>query len=433
MTYITIMAGIAVAISWPTLANAQPTTTSMDSISVRDFGAKGDCTNDDSPPIRTAIKAGAGKSVFFPVPASCYKLLSGIGTVPPNTRLQGANKQSTKIQRAFNGGEIMELADGVSLDNLYLEGDGANYRGKGVVVTGTNGNQSVSNARIINFNGSPVEFTTTTAGSRSSWTNLEVWQTGGLPGSGKYAFVNAEGRQLLAVPKSFVHIETSGFCSFYLGGANNVYITNSFLGDLEFTANTRAVNIVASRIANQVAMTLNGHNNSIVGSDVRPTIAIAPGATANVLGPGSFNSVPPVIDSSGNTTNLVTHSTVGFNPALTAASSAATLGDGRLAGAFSRQGAQVFFTIEFVVGRSTQLGTGELRFGIPVRRTSSSDAQAGWALIRHAGTVYTAMGNIAAQAAYISFVREGSGAVTSQSPITLSAGDTIRITGVYGL
>jgi hypothetical protein len=426
-------AAIAASVAIASAFSARAHESSDSLLSVKEFGVRGDCVSDDAPAIVKAIAASNGRTIFFPSPTRCYLLRSSLGTIPRNTRLQGANKQTTKLQRGFHGSEIMALADGVSLDNLYLEGDGKTFTGKGIVINGTAGNQNVTNSRIINFRGSPVEFASTTAGSRSNWVNLEVWQTDGVSGSDKYAFVNADSPQLLATPKSFVHIETSGNCSFSFGGSNNVYIANSFLADLRFSPNTRGVMIVGSRIANQRTLAINGHNNSIVGSDVLPIITIVPGATTNVIGPGSLNPIPAVIDRSGNNTNLVTHAVTPFAPVLAAAGTSPGLGNGRLTGSYLRQGGQIFFTIELTIGTTTSLGTGELRFALPVPRVSASTMTGGNAIISRGGALYTAMGHIPAKGTYISLVRDGSGFVTATSPSAFTPGDTILITGAYFL
>src|SRR5581483_2339071 len=107
-------------------------------------------------------------------------------------------------------------------------------------------------------------------------------------------------------------------------------------------------------------------------SDLLPKITIAPGATANVLGPGSFNASPAVLDKSGNNTNLITHPVTHYVPILTTPDGLTVLGNGAITGSYSRQGSQIFFTIELMIGRSTILGRGELRFSVPVQRASTS-------------------------------------------------------------
>lgn len=402
-------------------------------INVRDYGALGDGSTDDSAAIIAAISAGSGKTVFFPEPASYYKLGSGLGTIPANTRLLGHNKRTTKIQRAFDGTQLMTLADGVSIENLYLDGDGATYSGKGLVISGTDGNQNVCHCRIINFNGNPVEFTATTAGSRSNWDNVEAWQTNGGTGTGNYAFVNADGSQLTAVPKSFKHIETSGFCAFSFGGSNDVFVVNSFLGDLAYTSNTRGVQIQSTRLANQVALTISGANNTIVGCDILAVVTISSGTTSCVLGPNSWNTAPFVIDSSGSNTNMVTHPATTYSPTLTQSAVNPTIGNATLTGVYTREGGRITASVNFVVGNSTSFGTGNFQFSLPVTRTSSDDVKCGVCLANDSGTPYTGVVEIPGAQAWCRIQRDGTALFTQSSPATWGTGDTIRLGFSYSI
>lgn len=401
-------------------------------LNVKEFGAVGDGSTDDSAAFILAIAAASGRSLFINPPTSYYKLGSGLGTIPANTRLYGSNKRSAKIQRAFSGTQIATLADGVSFDELYFEGDGANFSGKGFVIGGTDGNQNVTNTRIINFNGNPVEFTATTAGSRSNWDNIEAWQTNGSTGSGKYAFVNADGSQLSAVPKSFHHIETSGFCSFDFGGSNDVFITDSFIGDVAYTANTRGVHI-RSRMANQTTLTVNGANNTIVGSDVLAVITLASGATSCALGPNSWNTSPFVTDSSASNTNMVTHPVVTYTPTLTQSTSNPVLGDSTITGSYTREGGRITVSINFTVGTTIVWGTGNLQFSLPVTRVGSDDLKCGQVLAVNSGTPYTGIVEIPGAQAWCRMQRDATGVWTQASPVAWAAGATIRFEFSYSL
>lgn len=404
-----------------------------DVISVKDFGALGDGTTDDAPAFILAIAAASGKSLFIPDPTSYYKLGSGLGTIPANTRLYGVNKRTAKIQRAFSGTQVLTLADGASLDNIYLEGDGANYSGKGVVIAGTDGNQNVTNCRIINFDGNCVEFTATTAGSRSNWDNIEAWQTNGSTGSAKYAFVNADGAQAAAVPKAFHHIETSGFCSFSFGGSNDVFVSSSFLGDIAYTANSKAVHLAVSRLANQSALSILGDNNTIVGCTLYPNITLS-GVGPYALQGNTYNGT--VTDSSSNMNNVVDAPSVSYTPTWTGSVADPVIGNGTLRGEYTRNGDTIHLTIEMIAGGTTTFGTGVFRFSVPVVPVPlSGSTQIGFAYFLDSTTT-TAFGSaiLASAGTYLTLASSATlTGVGTASPWTWAVNDIIRISIVYQL
>jgi hypothetical protein len=151
-------------------------------VNVKSYGAVGDGTTDDSAAIQAAIAGGTGGQVHFP--AGIYRVTSTLA-VPADTRLSGVNQRKSIIRKGFSG-TLLTLADGAGFSTLSLEGQGATYTGRGVVMSGTAGRQSVSHARVIDFESHPIEFEPR-AGSQSSWLDVEAYRTGGTTGSDKFA------------------------------------------------------------------------------------------------------------------------------------------------------------------------------------------------------------------------------------------------------
>jgi Pectate lyase superfamily protein len=398
---------------------------------VQAYGAKGDCRTDDAPAIRATI--GAAESnlgwgvVYFPAPVNCYLLGSSLGTIPMSVTLRGAGREMVVLQRHFNGGALLTMADSTEVEDLQLEGDGANYAGEGIDIGGIDSNQTIKNVRIVNFNGIPVHYLTTTAGSRSTWINVEARS---YRGSGYYAFVTADGVQPTAVPKSYFHIETGGQPAFEFGGDNDVFICNSFIGDLQFTKNTSGVNIVSSRIATMPNLHILGQNSSLVGDDIYPNIILDSGAAGITVGPGSNNGT--ITDNSRTFQNKLFFSAVPYTPTLTSGGIAPALGNGTIAGAVSRVGTITYYNIEFTVGSTTTLGSGDLRFGLPNSPVSGNPQSGGGsAVIYLGGKIYIAAAQVPGAVGYVDLLRDLSGSVTYNSPGVFGPGDTIRISGWY--
>jgi len=402
---------------------------------VRNYGAVGDGSVDDAQAFIAAMAANT--TIYVPDPPTAYKIATAI-TVPDNVTIRGDNKYSTKI--VVDGGiDTFTLGNGVALENLSIDGNGQSARG--LVIGGTEGNQTVRSCRIFNFNGSPVEFTATTAGSRCSFENVEAWQTNGSTGSGKYAFVMATGAQLTAVPRKFSHIETAGYCAFNFGGCNDVFVEGSFIGDLNFTSNSRGVHVNASRIANQATLDISGPGVTITGCGINPDVTVS-GAGPVVLEGNYYNGT---VEDTGTTgTSLISKDSVSYTPTWTGAGGDPVIGNGTLRGEYSRNGDVITLGVEITMGSSTTFGSGQWRVGLPmIARPASGMAQVGTAFMLKTGANFyfgfcVIPNGSAYLYAYPQMKVDSNGdpvasttTVQSDTPFTWANGDILRINTSY--
>lgn len=392
-------------------------------VTVEEYGAVGNGVTDDS----AAFIAAVAASTDVYCGAASYNIGATLGTIPANTTLRGGGKNATTLLHGFNG-NFATMANGTAIENLTIEGQGATYTGKGLSFTGTDGKQSLLKVRVINFDSACLDFAVA-AGSGFQATQLEAYRTSALTTTGRYAVTISATQQLSAVPRSFSQFESGGQCAIDFGGCNDTYVTGSTVADLLYTTDTRGVHISGSRILNDVALTVDGHNNTIVGCDVLPAITIASGADNVIVGPNSYNNIG-ITDSSGNCRNQLTHYATTYTPTLTAAGTAPALGNGTLSGVYSRQGSTTTVEITFTVGSTTTLGTGGLRFSLPQVRYSGTIAY-GTGQFSIGATSYTAAAQIPGNVSYVTLLRDTSGAVTFNSPGAFGAGDIIRVAATY--
>lgn len=340
--------------------------------SVKAYGAVGNGSVDDASAFTSALSAAnsaGGGVVFVPTPSSYYKIGSQL-TIPNNTRVIGVHKRTTKIQKAFNG-DLFVMGDGASFENLYIEGDGDNFAGKGLTFTSTNGRQFISHCKIVNFRGACLDFATA-AGSQSSFFDIEMncWDNtthaAAATGSGLYAVVISSTQQLSAVPRIFDHIETNGSPGFNFGGSNDTYLSNAFVGDLSFEAESRGVHLSNVRWANQTTVTILGHNNTVIGCGIAPQITIGSGSDDWHFSGNSLNN-PPIIDNSANNRNMFDHNPIAYTPTWTASSgSAPALGNGTIRGQYSQIGSLIMVSVQLTFGTTTTGGSaGSWRFSLP--------------------------------------------------------------------
>lgn len=401
-------------------------------ITVTDFGAVGDGTTDDTAAIAAAITAASGKTLVFPDPSVAYKVTSGF-TIPTNTKLVGKNKRTTKILKAFNG-DLFTLGESATLSDLYIDGNGPNgFTGRGILITGTDGHQEVINCRIHNFKGFCVDYTDLSAGSQSIFVNCELSQYNAPTGSATNVAVNMlAGLQVSAVPRTFIGIQTNGTPAFNFGGCNDVFVSNSFLGDLYYTNNSRGVLVTGCRISNQASLVIDGHNNVIVGCDIAPAITIAGGSSADnisIMG-NSYNSLP-ITDASGTGRNMLTTYTRAYTPTITSGGTPPSLGNGTINGNYTRNGSIVTFAAELITGSTTTLGTGGLYISIPIPTTSTVTQLSGSIQAYNGTTNYFGVGLIDAGDNKVAMLRDTSGSITFNSPSTWPTGSIFRVSGSY--
>lgn len=404
-----------------------------DLISVLDYrdsstATQGDGVTDDYGMFSRALAANPGKRIFCPDPPVRYRNATAKLILQTNTELEGATHKTTQLSHEFNG-DMFEMGDGASVINFKLPGNGATYTGKCFQYSGTNGRQLVSGVQAQGWSG-PVEYYEYGAGSQCLTFDSTLSRINAGTGTGLTAVVIDPTAQLTAVPRGFVRLETDGTCAFNFGGCNDVFVTGSFLGDLVYTPNSRGVLITSSRIANQAALTYDGHNNVIDACDINPQITIASGADNVHLGVNSYNSLP-IIDNSGNARNTMTHWSIAYTPVLTSGGTAPSLGNGTITGNCSRMGGSTQIDGQLTLGSTTTLGTGGLFVSLPQQRNSGSIFVGGAVVMSRSGTTYTGVLQIAGGVATAAFLRDSTGSVTYNSPGVFASGDTLRWSATY--
>jgi parallel beta-helix repeat protein len=137
-------------------------------LNVKDFGAIGDGTADDTVAIQAALNQGAWKTIYFP--AGLYRTTAPLtGPAPADAvRLLGEGGGNTTI-RLHGNGTVLALTDAkfCSIEELtFQHGSGT---GSGVIFWGINGSNNVDRCYFsINAGGHGLAFSGTDAVSQSS-------------------------------------------------------------------------------------------------------------------------------------------------------------------------------------------------------------------------------------------------------------------------
>jgi len=387
--------------------------------------------------VTTAVTNGdtaataAGKQLFFP--AGTYLTTANI---PSTCRWVGENVLTTVIKKGANC-DMVNAGEGWQAENLTLDGDGATYTGKGVVVLTSTGRQKALKVNIIDMDDYCIDFVTTTAGSQSDWSQMKISRTLGTT-SGYEAVHIEDAVQAAAYPRKFSHIESEGSKFLQAGGCNHLSIVDSYIGNITYSANSKGVSLVNSRaFTNETAVSMRGFNHTITGCNVAPVITLESGVGECAITGNSYNQTIPLVDNSGSGgRNLLDGPSVAYTPAFTTSGTAPAIGDGSIAGHYSRHGASITVTILLTVGSTTTFGTGDLRFGIPLVPVQGSVAAAhGMAVVTDTdgGPARTLCAvQVATGVNYAILLQSGTaGPVGGTTPYTLATGDTIRLTITY--
>lgn len=401
-----------------------------DTISVKDFGAKGDGTTDDRTAIATALSAGAGR-VFFP--AGTYKVGSSFA-VPSNTLLVGAGQSVTTIKRAFTGDFITSLGSQSGFYDLTIDGDtGTVGAGRGVLIATSTINQIIVNTTIKNFSTAALEFAAD-GGSGFSSVASTYYTTGA---QGSIAAVKVTGTDSAAVPRKFFATESSGCTLFDFGGANNFYAGGFYTNGLIFGAASSKVFLTGMRLGSL------GGTITVQGGD-----HILSGISAVALTNSAASSFIDVQTPSWSITDSGTNNSISqVNPSYaiswTGTTTNPTLGNGTLATRYSRSGAWIRAQVDLTIGSTTTLGSGTWEFSLPQADLSSGAVQiCGSAMISNNAGSSGFIGVVRVQPGgqkvrvYVPTVSAGAlqnqlTSVTNALPLAWGAGDVLRFDCEY--
>lgn len=383
--------------------------------------------------IATALTSAlAEHAVVFIPPYDDYTLSSKV-TIPQNKGVFGFNRLATAITKAFSGDMFDMSATGSFLQGVYLKGASGTYTGKGVVLGSAGSDQRIHFVKMDDMDGACIAFDHISAGSQFSGFDLELERSSATTGTGRFAVTMNDAEQLSAIPRKFSQVETGGNCAFSFGGCNNVMISDSVLGDLAYSANSRGVKISNSRILNQSSLTITGAGNVVTGSTLNPNITLS-GVGPFVLRGNVYNGT--VTDSSNNPDdNNIEGPGVTYTPTWTAASVNPAIGDGTISGWYTRNGNVITATITVVMGGTTTFGTGEYIFSLPVATTVTDRNFVGAVHALDSGNAYRAGSCVLAPGVDADTVRcygdAGSTGYSPTVPHTWASGDTLNISITY--
>lgn len=408
-----------------------------------------------------ALTSALATGMTVELGAGTYTVGSAV-TVPNGATIKGQGRGKTILSAGANNILFPAMGDDVTISDLAYVGNGATYAASGFATfTGTGGARFIGeNLSLTDSGGYEIEYTATTAGSQAAWKNCIIARYNGV-GTGRFSVKIPDAIQVNAYPRKFIDIETNGTDFIDLGGCNNLYITGGYIGRVLFSDNSRGVFSYGCRYGGETTnrRVVKGANISFSSCDFSQNLTdgicveIGSGANGVAIAGCSYNSIYPVLDSSGQgSLNTIDHRVMVFVPSITAAGGGFSLGNGDARASFTRSAGNIVLNMELTIGSTTNLGTGTLRFSL-VGSVYSNIAftSLGNALVPVSGIAQTQYGSgvvddasasdrrvilprlVQSQTYIECFVEGGNGLLSGAFPFTLATGDTIRFSITYQL
>ena len=328
----------------------------QESVSVKDFGAVGDGSTNDAAAIVAAITyvTSAGGRVYFP--PGTY-IVSSSFTVPNYVTLVGAGMRATIIKRGFTGDLITSFGGYAALEDLTIEGNTATWgTGKGVIFAATSPSSHFRNVEIQNFVQSCVVFPSDQSGATFRANSCNFYTTGAV---GVVAAVACAATDTAAASRHFYNCESAGCTLFDFSGMNDTYVSGGYTRDFITSVNTSKLLMNLIRVANVGAMTINGSSHTFDG------LVFADVVTLACTNSHFYCIVPNYSVTDNGTGNDVFQRLQTYTPTWTASGTAPALGNGTITGYWSRQGNQISVEIDFTIGSTSTVGTGDWSFSLP--------------------------------------------------------------------
>lgn len=400
------------------------------------LGALGNGTADDGPIIQAAFNAGV-KEVRLGY--KNYRIATTI-TLPAYGALSSYEK--AVVTKGANIDLFDMSAQACQLKGLSIQGAGATYTGRGVVINSGSSSydQKILDTDILDMNGYCLEFVGADAGQRFEGRGSNFLRTTtDNPAIKMPAATDTAGGN-----RTFTDCGTvGGGRLFDLDHAANTGIVNCQMVTLTFSQFSSRTRMTGCRIAAlSGTLTIDGYDNMVAGNVIAGAIQIAATAQRCSVGPNNLlagasitdlstatgDNINYIYDANGLSFTPVWGQTVGTGPAI---------GNGTISGRLYRNGRQYTVRISIGMGSTTTFGdaTGDWTFSLPSpdNRLAKFAAIGDASALDSTATVFR-MGaaRIAAGASTITVRNTGTGTGWKQGvPQTWASGHSLDITIAY--
>lgn len=302
---------------------------------------------------RAVASLGSGGVVEFNTPTVEYQITAPIVSSDATPIIFRGKGSSTVIKKMFNG-DMFNLGKRSELRDIKLDGNGATYTGRGVIIT-TGGVdltswRKIDKVEMVNMSGYPVEFTAAISGYGTVISNCYLGAVAGGTAGVKMPAAEANGN------RQMINVFTSG-PMFDAAGCNNHYAQGCEGGAPTLTASSVKVRMNGCRIPfspSTPTFVVDGVDTLVSDCQIGTT-GLTFNSTLNTLnwfGNDDVGAAPVVIDNANGTNRMQTTRKL-YAPTWAATAGAPSIGNGSLGAAYIRRGEFCRVTGTLSIGSTT--------------------------------------------------------------------------------
>lgn len=394
------------------------------------IGAKGDGITNDT----AAIQAALNTYLHVYIPANHTFMVDAL-TQPAGVLITGGGK--TAVLKKRSNGDMLTMGLRTEITNVYLDGNGASFTGRGIVIatgSGGDGLQNIHDMWIIDTASYCIDFSASGAGWGARIVNNKLDTYNLTTYAVHFPTTDSNGPRLMALNHSLGPAVD-------LGGSQGMNVVGNMCGQgpaggpytvpsIQMGSGLIKANVVGNAFETTVSIGIQGSIGTWIGNEFNAGYTLLSGATFNKIAHSITTAGYSLlgVDNSGSVSNEIWENALTYTPTWTGSGGNPALGNGTITGVYERKGRMVSVQIHLTMGSTTTFGTGGWSFSLPPNIPAPGTGNSiGSALLNDAtGNVYPATSFLAATTISV-FAGGSASQITSAIPFTWATSDQLFI------
>ena len=387
--------------------------------------------------IDAAEASGPGTKVVY-VPEGTF-LCQGLATADDSKVIIRGCGAGSILKKNANG-TIVTLGKQCKLENIYLDGDGANFTGVGVTISSGALEETswrrIESSWIVNTESYGVEFSGNRSGYGSHIVNTKIFPTANTVAAIKLPTLGSgedNGN------RHFINVWSSDRPLCAIEDAVNTVIVGCDGGVPSMSADSAKLSLVGNRLVSAPGSggwEIDGTAHSIDGNTINlagtKTITFASTLVNSKFGPSNAVASDITITDSApgaSSGNELYYHRVLYTPSWSGTGTPPALEDGTIIGAYYRQGVNCYVDIKLTMGDETTYGNGIWTVSLPFTASRDEVMSANYS---DAGAMYVGVARTAGSTSTMRMSQTVSTVnVQATAPFTWASGDILMVSGWF--